>query len=47
MKMENSRVDLLLICHYDYFKAVIEASENSIWSFLVTFLEWELKYSQN
>lgn len=47
MRMENGRVDLLLICHYDYFKAVIEPSENSIWPFLVTSLEWEWKCSQN
>lgn len=47
MTMENGRVDLLLICYYDYFKAVIEASEISIWPFLVTSLEWEWKCSQN
>lgn len=41
MRMENGRVDLLLICYYDHFKAVIEASGNSIWSFLVTPLEWK------
>lgn len=40
MRMENGRVDLL-ICYYDHFKAVIEASGNSIWSFLVTPLEWK------
>lgn len=47
MRMENGRVDLLLICCYDYFKAVIEASGNTIWPFLVTSLEWEWKCSQN
>lgn len=41
MRMENGRADLLLICYYDHFKAVIEASGNSIWSFLVTPLEWK------
>jgi len=47
MRLENGRVDLLLICYYDYFKAVIEASENSIWPFLVTSLEWEWKCSHD
>lgn len=41
MRMEKGRVDLLLICYYDHFKAVIEASGHSIWSFLVTPLEWK------
>lgn len=45
MRMENGREDLLLICYYDYFKAVIEASENSIWPLLVTSLKWEWKCS--
>lgn len=47
MRMENDRVDLLLICYYYYFKAVIEASENNIWPLLLTSLEWEWKCSQN